>query len=195
MVSWPAEMIRISSDLQILEKLHLLDIYDKKNQHRLSDTETLKIAFEAWPEHICSVPVGVFTFHGSQRKRNESEGVGRHGCTKKTGCTKSLVMPHPLGLFDDVPCSFSRHLRIHFVESFSILWLGSSMVHPVHPDSFTFFWLANHLHAGTLPYFLTTRLSHVLWTAGRWWDGRWVGMGGDVHDFHSALVKLKTWIV
>ena len=23
----------------------------------------------------------------------------------------------------------------------------------------------------------------------------WVGMGGDVHDFHSALVKLKTWIV
>lgn len=97
--------------------------------------------------------------HSMAPRGNETKARAWDGTsTKKMGCTKSLVMPHPLGLFDDVPCSFSRHLRIHFVESFSILWLGSSMVHPVHPDSFTFFLISKTFacrNFALLPYHQT----------------------------------------
>ena len=132
----------------------------KKDQHRLSDTETLKIAFEAWPEHICSVPVGVFTFHGSQRKRNESEGVGRHQHKKKRVAPKASSCLIHLGclmtfhaVFQDI---FGFILLSPF--SFSILWLGSSMVHPVHPDSFTFFLISKTFacrNFALLPYHQT----------------------------------------
>ena len=83
MVSWPAEMIRISSDLQILEKLHLLDIYDKKNQHRLSDTETLKIA-----RHDQSIfaPCLLASSHSMAPRGNETKARAWDGTsTKKKG--------------------------------------------------------------------------------------------------------------
>ena len=187
-----------SCDLKILEKksffghlYFLAKMSNKTPKRNLSDTETLTstglwgmtrayLLRACWRLHIPWLP-------------EETKRKGRRGRRWEKNVAPKASSTWVVWWLS---MQFFETCTIFFVGSFSMLWLGSSMVHPVHPDSFTCFWCKNYLHTGTLPYCLATRFSHVLWTPGRSWDGRWVRMGGNLHDVHDLQwVKLKTWIV
>lgn len=130
--------------------------------------------------------------HSMAPRGNETKARAWDGTSTK----KKRVAPKASSCLIHLGCLMTFHAVFQDIFGFILLspFQSFDLVHPWSTPFILilspFFWLAKHLHAGTLPYFLTTRLSHVLWTAGRWWDGRWVGMGGDVHDFHSALVRI-----
>jgi len=125
MVSWPAEMIRISSDLQILEKLHLLDIYDNKNQHRLSDTETLKIA-----RHDQSIfaPCLLASSHSMAPRGNETKARAWDG----TVAQKKRVAPKASSCLIHLGCLMTFHAVFQDIFGFILLspFQSFDLVHP-----------------------------------------------------------------